>query len=30
MVNLSTQGLEESFQTKSFNDVNDSVVYHWL
>ena len=30
MLNLSTRGLEESIQTKSVNDVNDSIVHHWL
>ena len=30
MVNLSTWGPEESLQTKCLNDVNNSVVHHWL
>ena len=30
MVNLSTQGPEESLQTKCLNDVNNSIVHHWL
>ena len=30
MVNLSTRGPEESLQTTCLNDVNDSVIHHWL